>query len=79
LTIACLQKDKVDSFALDLYINVSQNLTISVQGAAEIHLSGFFEPQSSEIDENMFLDEGEDEEEEEENEGKLSSSLKQAK
>jgi len=44
LTIACLQKDKVDSFALDLYINVSQNLTISVQGAAEIHLSGFFEP-----------------------------------
>jgi len=31
------------------------------------------------MDENMFLDEGEDEEEEEENEGKLSTSLKQAK
>jgi len=31
------------------------------------------------MDENMFLDEGEEEDEEEENEGKLSSSLKQAK
>jgi hypothetical protein len=44
LTIATLQKDKVDSYALDLYINASQNVTLSVQGAAEIHISGFFEP-----------------------------------
>lgn len=80
LTIATLQKDKVDQVALDLYINISQNVTLSVSGG-ELHLSGFFEPQRDEMDENMFLDE-DDEEEEEEVQGKngnLNASLKQAK
>lgn len=87
LTIATLQKDKVETVALDIYVNVSQQVTLSVAGAqgAELHLSGFFEPQRDEMDENMFL-EGEDEEEEESEEeaaakngGKLNQSLKQAK
>jgi hypothetical protein len=82
LTIATLQKDKVETIALDIYINVSQNVTLSISGAGELHLSGFFEPQRDEMDENMFLDE-EDEEEDEEEEvvagGKISQNLKQAK
>ena len=46
LTLATLQKDKVDSVALDLYVNVSQQVVLSVSGApgAELHLSGFLEP-----------------------------------
>ncbi len=80
LTIATLQKDKVDQVALDLYINISQAVTLSVSGG-ELHLSGFFEPQRDEMDENMFLDEDEDDEEEAEvpGAGKLNASLKQAK
>jgi hypothetical protein len=94
LTIATLQKDKVESVALDLYVNVSQQITLTVSGApgAELHLSGFFEPQREpEDDEGMFMDgegeeEGEDElegEDSEEEAGpstkKLNKSLEQAK
>lgn len=77
LTIATLQKDKVDQVALDLYINISQAVTLSVSGG-ELHLSGFFEPQRDEMDENMFLDDDEDEEEEAQVPGnsKLNASLK---
>jgi hypothetical protein len=45
-------------------------------------LSGFYEPQRDEMDENMFLDEEEDDEEEEEVEvagSKVNQNLKQAK
>lgn len=44
-------------------------------------MSGFFEPQRDEMDENMFLDEDEEDDEEEEvaPAGKLNASLKQAK
>ena len=59
---------------------------MSVSGAqgAELHLSGFFEPQREMDDEGMFMDGAEDEEEEgsddEEVAGKkLNQSLKQAK
>lgn len=81
LTIAVLNKDRNDVQALDLYINVSQQVTLSVQGPGELHLSGFFEPSREEMDENMFLEEDEDEEEEEEEEvaGNLNQNLKQAK
>jgi hypothetical protein len=48
---------------LDLYINVSQQVTLTVEGG-EVHLSGFFEPQRDEMDEGMFMDE-EDEDEDE--------------
>jgi Nucleoplasmin-like domain len=64
LTLATLIKDKVESVALDLYVNVSQQVVLSVSGpqGAELHLSGFFEPQREGDDEGMFMD-GEDDEE----------------
>lgn len=65
LTLATLCKDKVETIALDIYINVSQNVTLSISGPGELHLSGFYEPQRDEMDENMFLDEEEEDEEEE--------------
>lgn len=85
LVIATLQKDKVESIALDLYVNVSQQITLSA--SAELHVSGFFEPQrEGDDDEGMFMDGeeigDEDESEEEEASGpsskKLNQSLKQA-
>ena len=69
LTLATLQKDKIESVSLDLYVNVSQQITLTVSGApgAELHLSGFFEPQrSDEEDDAMFMNGEEDEEDEEE-------------
>jgi hypothetical protein len=85
LTLATLQKDKVETLALDIYINVTQQVELSVQGGGELHLSGFFEPQRDDMDDNMFMgdeDEDEDEDDEEAPEltnGKLNQSLKQAK
>lgn len=80
LTLATLQKDRVDSVKLDIYFNITQNVTLTAQGG-EVHLSGFFEPQKEELDDDMFLDEEEEEEEEEgvAGNGKLNASLKQAK
>jgi hypothetical protein len=53
---------------------------LSIVGAGELHLSGFFEPQREDMDENMFLDEDEEDEEEEEQVtgGKVNQNLKQA-
>lgn len=54
-------------------------MTLSISGGGELHLSGFFEPQRDDMDENMFLDEDDEEEEEEEeasNGHKLNQSLK---
>ena len=64
LTLATLQKDKVESVSLDLYVNVSQQVVLSVSGAqgAELHLSGFFEPQSEGEDEGLFMDGDEEDE-----------------
>jgi len=45
--IASLQPDVKDQVPLDLYLNVSQNITISCHGACEVHLSGYFEPNNS--------------------------------
>jgi hypothetical protein len=58
---------------------VSQQVTLSVQGNSDLHLSGFFEPQSNEIDEGMLFDDADDDEEEEGEEdtgAKLSSNLR---
>ena len=44
LCIANLQPEKKDQQSLDIYLNVSQNITISTQGKNEVHLSGYFEP-----------------------------------
>lgn len=57
---------------------------MTVVGGGELHLSGFFEPQREDMDENMFLDEEEEDEEEDEDEqviagGKINQNLKQAK
>lgn len=65
--IACLS-DKQEQASLDLYINCTQNVTFSVQGPSEIHLSGYFEPKGDDMDDDMFYGqegaEGEDDEDE---------------
>ena len=57
---------------LDLYLNVSQNITISCSGKNEVHLSGYFEPNNS-IDDAMYGQEEMDDEDEDAMEGKLDS------
>lgn len=47
LCIANLVPEKKDQQSLDIYLNVSQNITISTQGKNEVHLSGYFEPGQS--------------------------------
>lgn len=81
LTIASLEKNKNEVQALDLYINVSQGVTLSSSGPGELHLSGFFEPHREEMDEDgMFFDDEADEDEDEAEEaGSLNKSLKEAK
>ena len=81
--MACLTKDKLDTQSLDLYFNVNQKVTLSVSGSAEIHLSGYFEPNREEMDDEgmMFDDADEDEDEDFEEEvaakgGKLDKNLK---
>lgn len=88
LVIATLQKNKLESVALDLYVNVSQQINLAVSGpqGAELHVSGFFEPQRELDDDDGAFMEGEeiDEEESDEEEDagpsskKLNQSLKQA-
>jgi len=81
-----------DTSKLDVYINCTQSITLSVQGGSdktEVHLSGYFEPKGEDMDDDMFYGEEEDEdldEEEEEEVGKgkqaiqaLNKSLKEAK
>jgi len=46
LTIANLKKGDRESQPIDIYIHMSQNIKLSVQGANEVHLSGYFEPQN---------------------------------
>ena len=81
LTLAALQKNKTESVALDLYVNVSQQITLSVSGpagqAVELHLSGFFEPQRDmDEDEGMFMEGEEDDEEEEEDDSEEEAAAK---
>jgi len=69
LSIAVLQANRSEVQSLDLYLNISQNITISVQGKGEVHMSGYFEPNNS-LDDQMYGqeefddEEGESEEEE---------------
>jgi hypothetical protein len=85
LTLACLTKDKLDTQSLDLYFNVNQKVTLTVTGSAEIHLSGYFEPNREEMDdEGMMFDDADEEDDEDFEEevavkgGKLDKNLKQA-
>lgn len=70
LQIAVLSNDR-EVQALDLYLNISQDITISVKGKNEVHLSGYFEPNSSMDDQiypNELADLEDDEDEEDESE-----------
>eukprot|EP00826_Nyctotherus_ovalis_P004500 TRINITY_DN10984_c0_g1_i3.p1 TRINITY_DN10984_c0_g1~~TRINITY_DN10984_c0_g1_i3.p1 ORF type:complete len:229 (+),score=102.26 TRINITY_DN10984_c0_g1_i3:192-878(+) len=57
-TLACLQKDKVESHSLDLYLKSAQGVTLSVSGKGEMHVSGYLEPgdYSESEDEEAFLE-----------------------
>lgn len=72
LNIAILTPDRQEMQPLDLYLNVSQNITISCTGKNEVHLSGYFEPNNS-LDDQMYGQEDLEDEDEEEMEGKLES------
>jgi nucleophosmin 1 len=72
LTVAILTPDRQEMQPLDLYLNVSQNITISVTGKNEVHLSGYFEPNNS-LDDAMYGQEMEEDDDEEDIEGKLDS------
>ncbi len=84
LTLGVLQRDKTDSLALDLYVHLSQGVTLSVS-SGEVHLSGYFEPQGEGDDEAFFPGdeelESDEEAEEEGDEGmqKVAQHLKDAK
>ena len=53
---------------MDLYLNISQNITLTLVGKNEVHLSGYFEPNNSVEDQlyNDSLDDEDDEDEEDE-------------
>ena len=78
LQIAVLTPERQEVQALDLYLNISQDITISVRGKGEVHLAGYFEPNSS-LEDQMFgqdLGELEDEESEEESEEEVPAAKK---
>lgn len=83
-----------DTAKLDFYINCTQTVTLTVQGGSdktEVHLSGYFEPNGEDQDDEMFYgdedEEGEEDLEDSDDETKpvpkdavaLANSLKQAK
>jgi len=72
LNIAVLS-DKCEVQALDLYLNISQDITIAVQGKGEVHMSGYFEPNNS-LEDGMMMGDMEDDEDidDEEEESDLS-------
>jgi hypothetical protein len=57
---------------LNVYFNVSQNITISCHGKNEVHLSGYFEPNNS-LEDGMYGDEMEEEDEDDDLNDKLGS------
>lgn len=67
--IARLVADKVEHTNLDLYFRDDQKVTFKVDGTAEVHLSGYFEPEHDDDDFGDYAgfdEEDEDDEEEEE-------------
>jgi len=57
---------------LNVYFNVSQNITISCHGKNQVHLSGYFEPNNS-LEDGMYGDEMEEEDEDDDLNDKLGS------
>jgi hypothetical protein len=66
-----LTPNKHEVQPLDLYLNISQNITISVHGKSDVHLSGYFEPNNS-LEDQMYGNGMEEEDDEEEGEDDLS-------
>lgn len=60
LTIAVLSTGQQEMQNLNVYFNVSQNITITCHGKNEVHLSGYFEPNNS-MEEGMYGEELDDE------------------
>jgi hypothetical protein len=56
--LASLKKDSIEHSLLDLYFRQEQNVEFAVEGPGQVHISGYFEPDT----------EGEEEEEDEEEE-----------
>lgn len=65
LNVACLVPERNESQPLDLYLNISQEITLNVVGKNEVHLSGYFEPNNT-IDDQMFGGDMDDDDEDEE-------------
>jgi len=66
-TIGVLQKDKVESVVMDIYVRASQEITLTVSGKGEVHVTGYFEPTGMDVeseDEDAFMEGRLDEEEE---------------
>jgi nucleophosmin 1 len=91
ITLASLSRTN-DTAKLDFYINCTQQVTLSVHGGndkTEVHLSGYFEPNGEDQEDDMFYgeeaEEGEEDLEEDDDEefepkkASLTQSLKQAK
>ena len=80
--IAVLSPEKNEQLALDLYMNISQNITITLQGKNDVHLSGYFEPNNS-IEDQLYgaggLGEEDDESAEEDLEDELAALKQDAK
>ena len=47
--VATLIPDKIDSLALNLSLNIKQDIILTLVGKNEVHLSGFFEPNQTMI------------------------------
>ena len=83
ITLTTLSKER-DTVALDLYINCTQELSLSLKNAPKgcsVSLSGYFEPKGDDMEDGMFGygdedgedleddDEGDDDSDEDENKG----------
>jgi len=82
-TVAVLQKDKVETVLMDIYVRTSQNVKLTVSGKGEVHVTGYFEP-TEEVDkdaEEAFLEGalGEEEDESESEEEKKPAPKKEEK
>jgi len=81
LTVATLQKDKIENLHLDLYVHMSDTVSFKVEGKAELHLSGYYEHRA-ELDDDAFMNPDELEEDDEEDDDqikKITENLKAAK
>lgn len=71
--ITHLTAGKTEHTSLDLYFRNDQEVTFGVKGEAEVHLSGYFEPDHGDDEEDMYGDfpYGEEEDDEEEDDEEL--------